>query len=182
MPSELLLPRRSYLESSANNFWHSESQYKYRFKGWDWKRNIPASKKQKINEYRQSRAQLGKSTTVSYKGRPVDDRQLRRQAKKATRVEMTLAAPETPAFLINISGSRNLIGGRMSVNLDAYIEGHCLTDVAFLIGTCPMGPCLRLAALSTTYHHLDSLCLRQVMSQHILQEGMLHRRLHSPRN
>ena len=181
MPSELLVLRRSYLECSTNNFWHSESQYKYRFKGWDWKRNIPASKKQKINEYCQSRAQLGKSTTVSYKGRPVDDRQLRRQAKKATRVKMTLTAPETPAFLINISGSRNLIGRRMSVNLDAYI-GHCLTDVAFLIGTCPMGLYLRLAAFSTTHHHLDSLCLRQAMSQYALQAGMLHRRLHYPRN
>lgn len=94
----------------------NESQYKYRFKGWDWKRNITASKKQKINEYCQSRAQLGKSTTVSYKGRPVDDRQLRRQAKKATRVKMTLAAPETPAFLINICGSRNLTGRRIFLN------------------------------------------------------------------
>ncbi|KAF2176616.1 hypothetical protein K469DRAFT_678410 [Zopfia rhizophila CBS 207.26] len=83
----------------------NESQYKYRFnKVWGWKRNISASKKQKINEYCQSRAQLGKPTTVFYKGKPVDDRQLRRQAKKATRMKMTLAAPEIPAFPINIFG------------------------------------------------------------------------------
>ena len=182
MLSELLLLRRPYLECSTNNFWHSESQYKYRFKVWGWKRNISVSKKQKINEYCQSRAQLGKSTIVSYKGRPVDDRQLRRQAKKATRVKMALAAPETPAFPINALGSRNPIGRRMSVNLDAYIEDHCLTDVASLIGTCPMGRCLRLAALSTTYHHSDSLCLHQAMSQCILQADMLHRHLHTPKN
>ena len=183
MPSELLLPQRPYLEYSTNNFWHSESQYKYRFnRVWGWKRNIPASKKQKINEYCQSRAQSGKSTTVSYQGRPVDDRQLRRQAKEVKRVKKTLAAPETPAFPINICGSRNPIGRRMSVNLDAYIEDHCLTNVAFLIGTFPMGPCFRLAALSTTYHHLDSPCLRQAIPHYILQADILRRRLHSSRN
>ena len=68
----------------------------------------------------------------------MDDRQLRRQAKKAARVKMALAAPETLAFLINISGSRNLIGRRMLVNLDAY-RRSLLNGCSFLNWSLPYG-------------------------------------------
>lgn len=81
----------------------SESQYKYRFKKWDWKKNISSAKKQKIIEYSQTRAQMGKSTVVRYKGKQVDARKLRREVKSIKRGEEDFIVPNTmsrpPAWL-----------------------------------------------------------------------------------
>ena len=70
----------------------SEVQYKYQFKKWGWKKNIPATKKAAIVERGQTRAALGKSTTATFQGREVDRKKLRRQAKEATRKEIALKA------------------------------------------------------------------------------------------
>ncbi|KAI9690498.1 MAG: hypothetical protein M1822_009461 [Bathelium mastoideum] len=69
----------------------NESQYKYRFfKKWGWKRNVPKTKKKQIVELGQSRALIGKSTTATYKGKPVDPKKLRRQMKDSYRASGSL--------------------------------------------------------------------------------------------
>src|SRR5438876_2569032 len=71
----------------------SESQYKYQFsRKWGWKKSIPASKKAAICERGQTRAALGKSTVVKYKGKEVDSKKIRRHAKEAARKEIALNA------------------------------------------------------------------------------------------
>jgi hypothetical protein len=67
----------------------SEAQYKYRFKQWGWKKNIPSSKKAEIIERAQKRAAKGKSTAATYLGRSVDPRKLRRQARRATTLQVS---------------------------------------------------------------------------------------------
>jgi hypothetical protein len=72
---------------------YSQSQYKYQFKSWGWKKSIPSSKKAQMCEIEQTRAALGKSTVMKYKGQEVDQtiqNKLRRYAKMATRKEMVL--------------------------------------------------------------------------------------------
>ena len=63
----------------------SESQYKYHFRKWGWKKNIPAAKKNAIIGRGQTRAALGKSTVATFKGKQVDPKKLRRQAKEEAR-------------------------------------------------------------------------------------------------
>ena len=70
----------------------SEAQYKYRFKKWEWKKNVPATKKAAIVERGQTRAALGKSTIATFQGREVDSKKLRRHAKEALRKEIALKA------------------------------------------------------------------------------------------
>ncbi len=66
----------------------SEPQYKYQFKSWGWKRSIPASKKAQMCDIGQTRANLGKSTVMHYKGQEVDQNKLRRYAKAAIRKDI----------------------------------------------------------------------------------------------
>jgi len=67
---------------SANMRNYSEAAYKYRFKRWGRRKNIPSLKKEEILEIAQSRALEGKSTKATYLGRPVDKRRLQRQARQ----------------------------------------------------------------------------------------------------
>ena len=68
----------------------SESQYKYQFKSWGWKKSIPASKKEQMIGIEHTRAALGKSTVIKYKGQEVDPNKLRRYAKMASRKDVVL--------------------------------------------------------------------------------------------
>jgi len=76
---------------------------------------------------------------------------------------MIFATLETPAFLINIFKLKNLINRRMLINLNIYIKNYYLINVAFLIGTGFIRPCLKLTTLLITHYYLNSLYLRQVI-------------------
>jgi hypothetical protein len=65
-----------------------ETQYKYQLKKWKLKKYIPSAKKSAMCDIYQSRAAQGRSTIVKYKGKDVDVRKLRRQAKTAMRREL----------------------------------------------------------------------------------------------
>ncbi|KAH8786356.1 hypothetical protein F5882DRAFT_497061 [Hyaloscypha sp. PMI_1271] len=69
-----------------------ESQYKYQFKTWGWKKNVPATKKAQMCEIERTRASLGKSTVMKYKGQDLDLNKLRRYAKMASRKYVVLPA------------------------------------------------------------------------------------------
>jgi hypothetical protein len=86
-----LLPIIS-LQNGINRRDFSETQYKYRFKQWGWKKNVSASKKRAVLDISQRRAQLGKATLVTYKGKQIDAKKLRREAKNVKRKEKSLTA------------------------------------------------------------------------------------------
>ncbi|PMD49347.1 uncharacterized protein K444DRAFT_298311 [Hyaloscypha bicolor E] len=69
-----------------------EPQYKYQFKTWGWKKNVPATKKAEMCEIGRTRASLGKSTVMKYKGQDLDLNKLRRYAKMASRKDVVLPA------------------------------------------------------------------------------------------
>jgi len=74
---------------------NSESQYKYHFKKW-WgsRKNIRSLDKRALIHIAQERAKSGKLMLLTYKGRPVETRKLRREAKKMARglLQLTAAA------------------------------------------------------------------------------------------
>ena|SRR5579862_2403094 len=75
----------------------SQTQYKYQFgRKWGWRKNIPSSKKAAICERGQTRAALGKSTAVTYKGKDVDPKKLRRYAKTVARKETAFGTTGQP--------------------------------------------------------------------------------------
>ncbi|KAL9608829.1 MAG: hypothetical protein Q9167_006347 [Letrouitia subvulpina] len=61
------------------------SQYRYRFKKWGWKKNIPSRKKAKMCDIRQNRAKAGKQTSLEHEGKIVEVKRLRRYLKETTR-------------------------------------------------------------------------------------------------
>ena len=90
-------PVRTFLRGSRcfhllAHLFRSESQYKYQFKKWNWKKSVPSSKKAQIVELGQKRASIGKSTVAVYKGKQVDPRKLRRYVKGAYRKPGSLVA------------------------------------------------------------------------------------------
>jgi hypothetical protein len=74
----------------VSNKCQSEPQYKYKFKSWKWKKNISSTKKAQICEVVQTRAALGKSGIVKYKGKEVDEKKLRRYTKEKHREQLVL--------------------------------------------------------------------------------------------
>src|SRR5271168_4304049 len=74
---------------------NSESQYKYHFKKW-WgsRKYIRSSDKRALIHIAQERTKVGKLMLATYKGRPVEIRKLRREAKKMARglLHLTTAA------------------------------------------------------------------------------------------
>ncbi|KAI9660396.1 MAG: hypothetical protein M1821_009746 [Bathelium mastoideum] len=103
----------------------NETQYKYRFlKKWGWKKNVPEAKKKQIVERSQSRASIGKSTTATYKGKPVDPKKLRRQIKGSYRASGSL-----------VFGARSSIDSHDSqVNLSTILPHK---DMIFLKWSLP---------------------------------------------
>jgi hypothetical protein len=70
------------------------THYKFRFKKWGWKKNIPAKKKAAILDSLETRPGGYRNTTVRFKGRNVDGRRLLRAAKDDHSTEITLFTPE----------------------------------------------------------------------------------------
>ena len=63
----------------------SDSQYKYHFKKWGWKKSVSLAKKEAIVKATQTRASAGKSTVATVQGREVDKKKLRRHLKSSIR-------------------------------------------------------------------------------------------------
>ncbi|KAF7510663.1 hypothetical protein GJ744_006275 [Endocarpon pusillum] len=63
----------------------TEAQYKYQIKKWRLRKNIHASKKAAMNQKYHHLSTTGTTAVIKYKGREVDPRILRRQAKMDTR-------------------------------------------------------------------------------------------------
>ncbi|GME24874.1 hypothetical protein GTA08_BOTSDO05066 [Neofusicoccum parvum] len=71
-----------------------EHQYKFQFRKWGLKKNFRAKEKANIERMVMTRADLGRSTVVEYKGRKLDSEKIRRHAKNAKRREMVLRDPD----------------------------------------------------------------------------------------
>lgn len=94
----------------------SESSYKYYInRKWKLKKSIPASKKLAMCNYLQTRANAGKQTALTYKGKDVDLHKLRRAMKEDTRKQTAMPAPRTgtEAGASNISHTVFPAGNRM---------------------------------------------------------------------
>ena len=64
---------------------------KYHFKKWKWKKNLPSKAKSAIATQLQTRAAAGKSSTaITFQGRPVDSKKIRRHLKEAARKDIVL--------------------------------------------------------------------------------------------
>ncbi|KAE9370227.1 hypothetical protein N431DRAFT_468295 [Stipitochalara longipes BDJ] len=87
---KLKLPKIIEIMKEQYGFDANEPQYKYQFKSWGWKKSIPASKKAQMCDIGQTRANLGKSTVIKYKGQEVDQNKLRRYVKMTTRKDVGL--------------------------------------------------------------------------------------------
>ncbi|KAE8448090.1 hypothetical protein EG329_009855 [Mollisiaceae sp. DMI_Dod_QoI] len=70
LPEIVTMMKRQY------GFDASEAQYKHKFKSWKWKKNISAAKKAQICRVVQTRAVLGESMIVKYKGKEIDGKKL----------------------------------------------------------------------------------------------------------
>ncbi|KAF1955045.1 hypothetical protein CC80DRAFT_475126 [Byssothecium circinans] len=77
------------LMRNDHGFDAGENQYKYHFKKWKWKRNIPSQKKASIATQLESRAQAGKMTgAITFQGRPVEMHKIRRHLKNSVRTKV----------------------------------------------------------------------------------------------
>jgi hypothetical protein len=94
-----------------------ESEYKYHFKKWKWKKNLSSSKKEKLLKIRQKRAEAGKSTLFQdeISGKRVDEKQLRRYLKESMRRDTARmhARISNPMDLKALTGSSFTFGSSM---------------------------------------------------------------------
>ena len=72
---------------------NSEAQYKYQFTRWGLRKNVPSSKKDRMIEKCQIRAQSGKGSVITYKNQNVNTRKLVRQVKKITKKDIVFQRP-----------------------------------------------------------------------------------------
>ena len=119
----------------------SETQYKYRFKKWEWNKNISTPKKEAIIKYRQSRAAAGESTQLKYKGKKVDQKKLQRLLKQNNSHNGALdPSVDTSRDLKLLTGSEFLFGSSVWVLSILFgnenILGSGLLRVDFWTGTC----------------------------------------------
>jgi len=94
---------------------YSESQYKRQFRIWKLKKNIPTPKKIAIYETVHTRAQMGKSSLVKYKGQDVDPGKLRRLSKIKRRqdIKMEIFMAAECGDIEALSGHALQCGNRM---------------------------------------------------------------------
>ena len=90
IPAAMAAHREVYYEAYILS---SETSYKYKFKNWGWKKNIPSSKKAAMCEIRQTRANVGKLSTLEYGGKEVSHQKLRRYLKTSMRQESSFGGP-----------------------------------------------------------------------------------------
>ena len=75
-----------------------ETQYKYHFRKWKWKKNLSASKKEALCGIRHTRAERGKSTVFRSEllGKDVEEKKLRRYLKETTRRNVAMTSTGNP--------------------------------------------------------------------------------------
>ena len=94
-----------------------ESQYKYHFKKWKWKRNISTSKKEALCKIRNTRAEAGRSTQFEYHGKTVEEKKLRRHMKNNIRKGPAMLRPANDKMDWKIlTGSTFKLGNSMCVD------------------------------------------------------------------
>lgn len=93
----------------------SESQYKRQFGIWKFKKNIPTPKKTAICDAVHTRAQMGKSSLVKYKGQDVDPGKIRRLVKTKRRqdIKMEIFMTAECGDIESLSGHALQCGNRM---------------------------------------------------------------------
>ncbi|MCJ1264032.1 hypothetical protein MMC22_003903 [Lobaria immixta] len=82
LPDVVAIMKRDY------GFAAEKHDYKYHFKKWKLKKNIPTPKKEAMLNIRRQRTEAGKPTTFLYNGTKVEDKKLRRQVKESARREV----------------------------------------------------------------------------------------------
>lgn len=69
-------------------------QYKYQFKKWKLRKNVPSEAKSHIGRCLQTRAEAGRSsTTIQYQGHTVAPEKMRRYLKDRRRQDVILKSP-----------------------------------------------------------------------------------------
>ncbi|PVH82419.1 hypothetical protein DL98DRAFT_586407 [Cadophora sp. DSE1049] len=108
-------------------FYASEGQYKGQFKRWKIGKAIPAKKKEGISKTLQSRAQLGKSSVVLYKDRPVENKTIRRYLKDQARREIAIGPSmiNGTSDLEFLSGHALQCGNRVFMNWNVPYSVLC---------------------------------------------------------
>ncbi|KAF4306949.1 hypothetical protein GTA08_BOTSDO06015 [Botryosphaeria dothidea] len=92
-----LLDLAEYMKVN-HNFDAGVHQYKYQFRKWNLRKNVPSDAKTHIGRCLQTRAEAGRaSTIIQYKGHNVDPRKIRRHLKDKQRQDSILKvyAPNT---------------------------------------------------------------------------------------
>ncbi|OCL14233.1 hypothetical protein AOQ84DRAFT_384874 [Glonium stellatum] len=83
------LPDIVSLMKKDHGFDAVDHQYKYHFKKWKWKKSVPLKAKSAIATQLQTRAAAGKtSTAITFQGRPVDSKKIRRYLKENARKDV----------------------------------------------------------------------------------------------
>ncbi|KAF2475822.1 uncharacterized protein BDR25DRAFT_278511 [Lindgomyces ingoldianus] len=97
---------------NAHGFDAVDHQYKHHFKKWQWKKNIPKSKKDKIAEQLESRARAGKAgTSIALQGRTVELHKIRRHMKMKARAESGAMVLKKP------SGIESVVAGHVDISV-----------------------------------------------------------------
>lgn len=93
-----------------------ESQYKYHFKKWKWKRNMSTSKKEALCKIRNTRTVAGRSTRFEYQGKIVEEKKLRRHMKNNMRKGPAMLRPANNEMDWKVvTGSAFKLGNSMCV-------------------------------------------------------------------
>jgi len=93
-----------------------ESQLKYRFNQWGWKRKISASKKDKVADKLAARA--GKESALTYKGRNLDLKKIQRhmrdqEKKQQQQLVLEPGSSEARTQHTTFSALSGVVGSRM---------------------------------------------------------------------
>lgn len=64
---------------------HSDHQYKYQFRKWNWSRKVGKDNMPRILKHITRRAEAGKSSVVTLEGRAVEPTKIRRALKEEKR-------------------------------------------------------------------------------------------------
>lgn len=103
-------------------------QYKYQFKKWNLRKNVPSDAKTHIGRCLQTRAEAGRaSTTIQYKGHNVDPEKIRRYLKDKRRQDSIL---KVPASNVGVVANARLAFGKNYGYLALVLRSQMLMVVA----------------------------------------------------
>lgn len=114
-------------------------QYKYQFKKWNLRKNVPSDAKTYIGRCLQTRAEAGRaSTTIQYKGHNVDPAKIRRYLKDKRRQDSILKVPASNVGVV--ANARLAFGKNMWVSGSriAIADADGSRSIASPPGACPM--------------------------------------------